>query len=459
MNRRTLESPATAVRRQETTARALVEEALARLDTERELNAFITLIGEAALAEADPIDAKVGAGEEVGLLAGVPVVVKDNIDVAGVLKTARTPAIHYVPERSAPIVERLTAAGAIVVGKTNMHELAFGVTSNDVAFGAVKNPADRSRFPGGSSGGTAAAIAAGIVAGGLGTDTAGSVRVPAALTGIAGLRPTTNAVAAGGIVPSVAAFDVAGPMGVSVGDCALLYAVMTQSAPARQRSLKGLRLAVAEPFVSGLSETTAAAVDRAVKTLEEAGVEITNVNLSALVDASFEAGNPIGYFEMRSVMTAYLAAHMPSVDLETLVEKIASPDVKSVYVDSVIGANAPSDADYRAGLERLPAIRRDYLAALDAAGVDGLIFPSAPLEAQSIEGAADTVMLDGAEVPTLQAYLRNVVVTSVVGAPGLTLPLPVAKGALPVGLELDGRPGDDADVLAIALALEAALAG
>lgn len=155
--------------------------------------------------------------------------IKDNTNLKGTPTTAGTPGIHFVPTTSAPVAAHLEDANATLIGKTNMHELAFGVTSNNAAFGTVRNAVDPSCFPGGSSGGTATAIAAGIVPGGLGTDTAGSVRVPAALCGIAGFRPTTCSVDQEGVVPSAPTFDVVGPLARDVGDTATLFAVMTKT--------------------------------------------------------------------------------------------------------------------------------------------------------------------------------------------------------------------------------------
>lgn len=452
-----LSAQAEAVRDGPVTARAMVEAALARARSNADLNAFITLMDDAALLSADQVDAAVAAKESLGPLAGVPIVVKDNIDVAGIPTTAGTPAIHYIPERSAPIVERLTAAGAVVIGKTNMHELAFGFTSNNAAFGRVRNPVDPSRMPGGSSGGTAAAVAAGIVGGGLGTDTAGSVRVPASLTGVAGLRPSTDALSAGGIVPSVAQFDVAGPMAVTLADCALLQDVMTGGSTIEARSLDGLRLGLPEPHVTGLSEATAAAFEAAVERLKAGGVEFITMDLNGLLREAFEAGFPIGFHQMRTVMSAYLGEHVPGVDLSAMVAQIASPDVKRVYEEDVIGPGAPSEAAYRASLTRLEAVRAKYLAALDEAAVAALMFPTAPLEAQILNGTGETVTFGGAEVPILQVYLRNIAIASIVGAPGVSIPLPLADGALPIGLALDGQPGGDGAILSAGLAIEAAL--
>ena len=432
---------------------ALTEAALAAAEAHTALNAFITLDKEGALARARELDA---SGAQ-GALAGVPLVVKDNTNVAGLRTTAGTPAIDYVPPVSAPVVARLEAAQAIVIGKTNMHELAFGVTSNNGAFGAVRNAADPSRIPGGSSGGTATAIAAGIAPAGLGTDTAGSVRLPAALCGVVGFRPTTWRVDQAGVVPSVPSFDVIGPMAGNVADTALLYDVMTEGPAPARRDAGSLRLGVARPYVEDLSPGVAAAFDRSLEKLRSAGATLVEIDLSEISKASFEIGFPVGFYEMKRALPAYLAAHQPHTSLQEVVDRIASPDVKGVYLNAVLGEGAPSEAAYRDALGRIAGVRERYLKVLDDQKIDAVLFPTAALEAQPIAGSEQSVELNGQTVPTLQAYMRNVAPTGVYGAPGLSLPLKIE--GLPIGLELDGRPDGDLELLSVGLAVEAALAG
>ena len=216
------------------------------IERKRDLNAFITFDRDRAIASAHKADTLAARKSFAGPLHGVPIVVKDNIHVAGLPNSAGTPALRdFVPTRNAPVAEKLIRAGAIVLGKTNMHELAFGVTSNNAAFGPARNAYDPSRIAGGSSGGTANAIAARMAAAGLGSDTGGSVRIPAALNGIAGLRPTLGRYSQEGITPIAHTRDTAGPMAREVVDLVLLDTIITG---ARDRvaalPLKGLRLGV-----------------------------------------------------------------------------------------------------------------------------------------------------------------------------------------------------------------------
>src|SRR3979411_434336 len=239
------------------TAVSAVQAALERAEKFKNLSAFIVLNRDGALAAAAQVD----AGQKTGVLAGLPIVVKDNINTADMPTSGGTPALQNArPARNAPSLQKLLDAGAIVIGKTNMHELAFGITSTNLSSfaGPVKNPYDKTRIPGGSSGGTSAAIAARIVACGLGSDTGGSTRVPAALTGTVGLRPS---VGNGGVerryddanlvVPISHTRDTVGPMGRTVADVALLDSVITGTPMAQAEPLRGKRLGVPAACWSG----------------------------------------------------------------------------------------------------------------------------------------------------------------------------------------------------------------
>src|SRR5919197_358514 len=238
------------IRAKQITSVELTQAYLARAEANRDLNAFITLDRAAALEAARRADAEVAAGTAKGVLHGVPLVVKDNVHVAGLPNTAGTPALReFVPKEHAPTAKRLLDAGAVILGKTNMHELAFGISGYNEAFYTAqpigtRNPYDRTRIAGGSSSGTGAAIGARLAPGGLGSDTGGSVRIPAAVTGGAGLRPTVGRYSGEGITPISHTRDTAGPMAQTVEDVALLDAVITgQSVPAAA-SLAGVRLGV-----------------------------------------------------------------------------------------------------------------------------------------------------------------------------------------------------------------------
>ncbi len=214
---------------------ALVQACLAAIDARPELNAFITRLDAQALADAERAEQEIRAGRYRGPLHGIPISVKDLIHVAGVKTTSGSAQPAIAATSDAPAIARLKAAGAIIIGKTNLHEFAFGTTSEESAFGPVRNPHDASRSAGGSSGGAAAALATGMCFGALGTDTGGSIRIPSAACGTVGLKATSGEIACDGVVPLSTSLDHLGPMARSVADVALLFDVLT-GRPARQHA-------------------------------------------------------------------------------------------------------------------------------------------------------------------------------------------------------------------------------
>src|SRR6185369_16148616 len=250
-------------------------------------DALISIDREGALAQARKVDEMRAANATLPVLAGLPIVVKDNINTRDLPTTGGTAALRGVrPTANAPTLQKLIDAGAIVIAKANLHELAFGITSTNLTSfaGPVKNPYDRSRIPGGSSGGTAAAIAARIVPAGLGTDAGGSTRIPAALCGIVGLRPSVGNGGAdrrydgAGVVPISHTRDTVGPMGRTVGDVALLDAIITTEPPIfAAASLSGLRIGIPALFWAGLDPQVAEVMSQARARLTSAGVTFVEV--------------------------------------------------------------------------------------------------------------------------------------------------------------------------------------
>ena len=430
----------------------LVTAAVARAREVDRLNALITLDEAGALSQAAELDR---ADQPAGPLHGIPIVVKDNIHVAGMANTAGTPALKsLVPAQDSPVVAALRAAGAIVVGKANMHELAFGITSNNFAFGAVANPSNEAMFAGGSSGGTASAIAAGIVPAGLGSDTGGSVRIPAALTGIAGFRPTIGRYSQEGVTPISATRDTIGPMGRRVSDLVILDQVIRpDDEPVGSVDPRELRLGVArEYFYWGLDKETERVVDEALEKLEAAGVVLVAVEVSGFAELIEQAGFPIAIYEAGRDIPRYLERYGAGISFEQLVEAIASPDVRQILSGVLEGG--VSEEAYQSALAAREELRSRYADYFSEHRLDGMIFPTTPLPSRPIEGSLETVELNGERVPTFPVYIRNTDPGSLAGIPGLTLPAGATADGLPVGIEIDAPEGTDRRLLALGLAIE-----
>jgi Asp-tRNA(Asn)/Glu-tRNA(Gln) amidotransferase A subunit family amidase len=439
---------------------------LARAASLEGLNSLTTLDLDGALAAAKRIDALSAADKAQLPLAGLPVVVKDNINTAGLQTSAGTPALEgFVPQTNAPSVQRLIDAGAIVLGKANMHELAFGITSTNFAThaGPVRNPYDPSLIPGGSSGGTAVAIAARIAPAGLGTDTGGSTRIPAALTGIAGFRPSVGNGGAerryhdpDAVVPISHTRDTVGPMARTVADLALLDGVITAAGELPSIGLKGLRIGLPEPLWEGLEQQVEDVARAALRQLEAAGVVFVPVIMSELDYLNGMVGGPIAIHEARADVLAWLLAnHAPVKTVAELAARIASPDVREIYDDVLADALG---SEYEAALNHWRPRLQQYIAATFAdEQLDALLFPTTRLAAVPIDDihGSSTVSIDGGPpIHTMNAFLRNTDPASTAGIPGLSLAAGMTASGLPVGLELDGPLGEDRRLLAIGVAFE-----
>jgi indoleacetamide hydrolase len=442
------------------TSEQLTRALLAKITANSDLNAFITVNEIGAINAARVADeARRRDPAHFGALQGVPLLVKDNIHVADIRNTAGTPGLHaFVPDANAPVVQALIDAGAIVLGKTNMHELAFGITSNNAAFGAVRNPYDKTRFPGGSSGGNGSAIAAGLAPGGIGTDTGGSVRIPAALTGIVALRPTINRYSQLGVTPISHTRDTVGPMARAVSDLILLDSAITRDwRNVKPVAPRRIRLGVVSEMFQNIDVETLQLVNLTLDKLRDAGVQIVQLQVSGFLDLDNQSGFPIALFEATQDIGNYLSTYNTGLTLSQLAAQIASPDVKFVF-DTFVVPGAPSaipQAVYDNALNVVrPQLQKLYADTFENGDLDAIAFPTTPLPASPIIGSDSTVNLNGTQVPTFQTYIRYTDPGSVAGVPGITLPIGLTGSGLPVGLEIDGPVGSDRDLLAVALALE-----
>ena len=448
------------IREGKLSSRDLVTALLKQIDAGSDLHAFILIESDSALRAGEDADSKREQGMRLGPLHGVPIVIKDNIHLAGLPNTAGTPALRgFVPKDTAPVAQALIDAGAIVLGKTNMHELALGITSNNAAFGAVVTPYDKSRFAGGSSGGTASAIAARMAPAGLGTDTGGSVRIPAALNGIVGLRPTVGRYSQQGITPLSHTRDTAGPMARTVRDLVLLDQVISGDfRPVPTTAPSGIRLGVVRiPFCQNIDGEVAQIFELSLQKLRGAGVQLVDVELLELAAVYAKAGPPMAAYEVNADLGRYLAEYQTGLTVRAVVDQVASPDVKRLFETVILGEKAPTDAVYREAVEtHLPRLRQLYADAFAEQRVDALIFPTTPLPAQTLEQSIETT-LNGKTVSTFFTFLANTRPSAFVHLPGLALPMGTTADGLPVGIELDGPAGTDRRLLAIGLALEPVL--
>ena len=444
---------------------------LARAEANRDLNAIVSFDAEGARRAAQAIDAKRALGKPLPPLAGLPVVVKDNINTKDLPTTGGTLALsNNRPTANAPTVQKLLDAGAIVIGKSNLHELAFGITStNATRFsaggGPVRNPYDKSLIPGGSSGGTAVAIAARFVPAGLGTDTGGSTRVPAALTGIAGFRPS---VGDGGsqrryhdpnaVVPISHTRDTVGPMARTVADVAMIDAAIHGEPMPGAMSLKGVRIGVPNVLWAGLADDAAPVLAAAKAKLADAGAVLVDIGMDELPALNAKVSFTIALHEPIADIPAYLnATGSPVRTVKELADQIASKDVQGAFgaiQGDVFGAQYPEAMKIHR-----PALQAYYAKVFAEHRVEALLFPTTPSAAVAIDEAngSGKMMLNGAAVDTFGTMIRNTDPGSNAGIPGLSIPAGMTAGGLPLGLEIDSPIGSDRKLLALGMAIEKVL--
>ena len=436
------------------------EALLARCAAGAMLNAFITLDPAAVRAAARAADAHRAAGGVLGPLHGLPIPVKDSVNTAGIETTVGTRALRgWVPARDATTIARLKAAGAIVLGKTNLHELSFGWTSNNLEFGAVRNPYDTSRIPGGSSGGTAAAVAARMAPLGVAEDTQGSIRVPAALCGVAGFRPTTGRYPNDGIAPITALFDQIGAHARCVADLALFDAVASgEDAMIEPAALSGLRVGIDRDFFfAGIDSEVATLVEAALARLAAAGAVIVEAPVPVL-DGVVPVAMAIQVHDVVPALERYLADSGAPVDFETLFAGV-SADVADVFARVALRGAPAAIAEnvYAAARDTArPALQKAMAGWFADHHIDAMLLPATMVAATPV-GDEGTIDLGGTAVPFATAIARNITPGSTLGLPGLVLPCGLTIGGLPVAIELDGPAGSDRRLLAIGMAVEAVL--
>ena len=432
-----------------TTALQLTDAALARAqDSAGEgARAFTLLTAERARAAAQASDTLRAAGIVRSPLEGIPVSVKDLFDVAGQVTTAGSAVLKGAAPatRNAPVIDRLIAAGAVIVGRTNMTEFAFSGLGLNPHYGTPKNPWDRAtgRIPGGSSSGAAVSVTDGMAVVGIGSDTGGSVRIPSALCGLTGFKPTQRRVPIADTVPLSTSLDSIGPLAASVRDCAIVDAILAgEPVPeATARPLRDTRLAIpATLALDGMDATVAAAFDRACQRLTEAGAHLSRIEVPEFAE--------LGALHARGTLAA---AEAWAWHRSLLAERAAEYDPR--VSARIRGAQAMGAADYI----DLQQARRRWIAQVEArtAPYDALLMPTVPVVAPPI---AELQASDDAYTAANGLILRNCTFINFLDGCALSLPCH-RTGEAPVGLMLAGPAMADARILALGAAVEAALAG
>ena len=399
------------------------------------LNAFITVMVDEALQEAEHADAEIRTGNCRGPLHGIPIGLKDLIDTAGVRTTAASAVFRdRVPTEDADVVKQVKAAGAIIVGKQNLHEFAYGGSSVISAFGVVHNPVDPECIAGGSSGGSAAAVASGMCYAAIGTDTAGSVREPAALCGIVGLKPSYGLVSARGVIPLSVSLDHVGPLTRSVEDAAILLDAVTTSGGKYRDALKSGRrdLVIGVPrayFFDDLDSEIAAAVENALDSLAGCGFRVVDVEVRVNNDRTLQMAEAYEYH--KNLIAEQGDLYHPETRRRVLTGKGITREQRE------------------AALRELQHERENAKNLFS--GIDLLVTPATPIPAPRIDDLTrDPAALRPAEL----VLLRNTRPINVWGLPAISVPCGKTSAGLPIGLQIVGAPHADATVLQTAFAYE-----
>jgi len=473
----TVHSTRTAIAEKQFTASALLDALYTKIKADDpDIGAYLTLSEERAYRQAARIDDMAGAGDELPPLAGVPVAIKDVISTNGVRTTAGSKILaNYNAPYDATVIDRLEGAGAILVGKTNCDEFAMGSSNENSGFHPVRNPRDRSRVPGGSSGGSAAVIAADTAVASLGTDTGGSIRQPASFCGVVGLMPTYGRVSRYGLIAFASSLDKIGPFGKTVKDTALMLEVLagrdskdSTSAnipvPTYSHSVgqpvKGLRIGVpGEYFGEGLDAEVREAVERGIEKLAEAGCEIVPISLkhtayaipTYYLVATAEASSNLARFDgVRYGVRAKGAKTLADMYRRTRDEGFGAEVKRRIMLGTYALSAGYYDAYYLKAQRVRTLITRDFDEAF--AKVDAIVTPTTPTPAFRLGEKADD---------PLAMYLADIftVTASLAGIPGLSVPCGKSSDGLPIGLQVLGKHFDEATVLRVGHVVEHALAG
>ncbi|MGH7766486.1 MAG: Asp-tRNA(Asn)/Glu-tRNA(Gln) amidotransferase subunit GatA [Candidatus Binatia bacterium] len=463
------------LKKREVSSVELTEAVFARISSvEERLHSYITLCRESALAEAKRADERLKTGGDTPPLLGIPIALKDIFLSEGVLTTCASKILgNFVPPYDATAVKKLKTSGAVIVGKTNMDEFAMGSSTENSAFAATRNPWNMERVPGGSSGGSAAAVAADECIAALGTDTGGSIRQPAACCGIVGLKPTYGRVSRYGVIAFASSLDQVGPMTKDTTDCALMLEAIAGHDPADSTSVpapvpayakpldgnvKGLRAGIPKQFfISGMQPDVEQAVKDAIKKLERGGIETVEVSLPHTeyavavyyVIATAEASSNLARYDGMKYGYRAPAKDLMETYMKTRQEGFGPEVKRRIMLGTYALSSGYYDAYYLKAQKVRALIKRDFEAAFKQCDV--IVTPTAPTTAFKV----------GAKTAEpLEMYLSDIFTISVnlAGLPGLSLPCGFDAGGMPIGLQIIGKHFDEATMLRLAHAYEQATA-
>jgi indoleacetamide hydrolase len=452
---------AAAIRDGDISSEAYSAALLRRAQSYSDLDSFISIDESAVMAAARHADEARTDGATAPLL-GVPLGIKDSYMTRGLRTTLGVGLLGpFVPAVDAKIVSAIKDAGAIVFGKNNLVEMSYGLTGKNVHYGQVKNPYGSSYVSGGSSSGSAAAVAAQIVPAALGGDTVGSIRVPAALCGVVGFRPTTGRWPRDGVAPISHTLDTTGPLARNVEDCALIDQIVTGDAVALsgQADLKGTKFAYAPRQYLDLVESEVEAYfNDTLHRLRDAGAEIIEIDLGEDFSSIAERSTwNIFFHETMPAISEFLRRYDFPVSFDEIYDGLGS-DVKELWRHSVLdtGQGSISREVYETAVAvDRPELQRRFHEVFSDHGSDAILFPTTPCTAPLIEHQAEFTIADN-EVRYL-ALAKNTVPGSGAGLPGVSIPIGLSGHGLPIGIEIDGSPGRDRALLDLARRVEAAL--
>jgi mandelamide amidase len=437
----------------QTTAEEHALECLTRMERMPWVGALLKVASDQVLEDARAADVRIRSGEPAGSLSGLLFAVKDNIDVAGHPTTACTPALaHNMPRADADVVARLKAAGAIVIGKAVMHELAMGGTSNNPHMAIVRNPHAEDRIAGGSSGGSAAAVAAGFCAFTLGSDTGGSVPIPASLCGIAGLRPSVGRYSVRGLLAANPSRDVIGPIARTADDLRLIDAVISGLPEAPAPRLATIKLAMPRRLWEKADVQVTQALREALDSLVSANVSLLETVITDL-DSLNEAAAAGFRIESSLNLHEVLATLSPAQSVENLICQTRSPSIADALTGIAKRQGDPRQLQDALNVHR-PQLRAAIEKSMDDVGADALLVPTTPLPAIPI-GSEAQLTINGRPAAFF-SYTQATLPAANAGLPFLSVPAAFVDG-LPVGLGLIGRHDGDAGLLAIGTSVDARL--